>query len=142
MASRRFDFCNECGNCDVFCPDLGGPYTLKPTFFSSLAQYREFSSYDGFYVKVDGPTHSVWGRLEGSEYRLEVDTSQTDDAADLPTGTFHVDGLSVGVSADGLSGAAAEGQQVDGTIIVWLNLLRRGVLAAGAVNYPKLMATK
>ena len=21
------DFCNECGNCDVFCPEDGGPYT-------------------------------------------------------------------------------------------------------------------
>ena len=27
------DFCNECGNCDTFCPEYGGPYIKKPTFF-------------------------------------------------------------------------------------------------------------
>ncbi|MCL4814950.1 MAG: glutamate synthase, partial [Vicinamibacteraceae bacterium] len=27
------DFCNDCGNCDVFCPEDGGPYIVKPRFF-------------------------------------------------------------------------------------------------------------
>ena len=27
------DFCNDCGNCDVFCPEDGGPYVLKPRVF-------------------------------------------------------------------------------------------------------------
>ena len=27
------DFCNECGNCDVFCPEDGGPFCAKPRFF-------------------------------------------------------------------------------------------------------------
>ena len=34
------DFCNECGNCDVFCPEDGGPYVLKPRFFGSLESWR------------------------------------------------------------------------------------------------------
>jgi putative selenate reductase len=29
------DFCNDCGNCDVFCPEDGGPYVFKPRFFGS-----------------------------------------------------------------------------------------------------------
>ncbi|MBM4167495.1 MAG: glutamate synthase, partial [Ignavibacteria bacterium] len=29
------DACNECGNCDVFCPEDGGPYIEKPRFFGS-----------------------------------------------------------------------------------------------------------
>jgi putative selenate reductase len=26
------DFCNECGNCDTFCPTSGAPYKVKPKF--------------------------------------------------------------------------------------------------------------
>jgi putative selenate reductase len=27
------DFCNECGNCDTFCPTSGAPYKTKPHFY-------------------------------------------------------------------------------------------------------------
>jgi len=27
--------CNECGNCDVFCPEDGGPYVMRARFFGS-----------------------------------------------------------------------------------------------------------
>jgi hypothetical protein len=27
------DFCNECGDCDVFCLEDGGPYLFKPRLF-------------------------------------------------------------------------------------------------------------
>ncbi|HTT68648.1 MAG TPA: 4Fe-4S dicluster domain-containing protein, partial [Gemmatimonadales bacterium] len=30
------DLCNDCGNCDVFCPEDGGPQVAKPRFFGSL----------------------------------------------------------------------------------------------------------
>ena len=34
------DFCNDCGNCDTFCPEDGGPYLEKPRFFGSLEAFR------------------------------------------------------------------------------------------------------
>ncbi|NNE09003.1 MAG: glutamate synthase, partial [Gemmatimonadetes bacterium] len=34
------DFCNECGNCDIFCPEDGGPYIIKPRFFGSGEDWR------------------------------------------------------------------------------------------------------
>jgi putative selenate reductase len=34
------DFCNDCGNCDVFCPEDGGPYVVKPRFFGSEGAWR------------------------------------------------------------------------------------------------------
>ena len=34
------DFCNECGNCDTFCPEYGGPYIEKPSFFGTLESFR------------------------------------------------------------------------------------------------------
>jgi len=27
------DFCNECGNCNTFCPTNGAPYKTKPMFY-------------------------------------------------------------------------------------------------------------
>jgi hypothetical protein len=45
------DYCNECGNCDTFCPEYGGPFIEKPTFFGSLEQWRKHADHDGFCVQ-------------------------------------------------------------------------------------------
>ena len=45
------DFCNDCGNCDTFCPEDGGPYLEKPRFFGSLAAWRQQAGRDGFCVR-------------------------------------------------------------------------------------------
>ena len=69
------DFCNECGNCDIFCPEDGGPYLLKPRFFGSRETFQEFSYRDGFYiehVETDDQASTVFSRFDGKEYRLET----------------------------------------------------------------------
>src|SRR5581483_6384967 len=48
------DACNECGNCDVFCPEDGGPYVVKARFFGSLASFLASPKLDGLYVEDDG----------------------------------------------------------------------------------------
>jgi putative selenate reductase len=45
------DFCNECGNCDVFCPEDGGPYLIKPRFFGSREELEKHAHRDGFFVE-------------------------------------------------------------------------------------------
>jgi putative selenate reductase len=45
------DACNDCGNCDVFCPEDGGPYVEKPRFFGSLETYRKYAGKNGFYIE-------------------------------------------------------------------------------------------
>ena len=62
------DFCNECGNCDVFCPEDGGPYLLKPRFFGSAEQFAKWKTHDGFFVE----RAAVHGRFNGKEYRLKL----------------------------------------------------------------------
>src|SRR5664280_379086 len=44
------DACNDCGNCDVFCPEDGGPYVEKPRFFGSLETYRKYAGRNGFFI--------------------------------------------------------------------------------------------
>ena len=67
------DFCNDCGNCDTFCPEDGGPYLEKPRFFGSLAAWKEQATRDGFFVERALGRDAMWGRFGGVEYRLEVD---------------------------------------------------------------------
>jgi putative selenate reductase len=65
------DFCNDCGNCDVFCPEDGGPYVVKPRFFGSEERWRLPSAGDGFFA-ARGPAGDVLlGRFSGAEFRVE-----------------------------------------------------------------------
>jgi putative selenate reductase len=67
------DFCNECGNCDVFCPEDGGPYIEKPRLFGSLQAWTALRARDGFFTRRDAQGDAVWARIRGREYRLDVD---------------------------------------------------------------------
>ena len=52
----------------IFCPEDGGPYLEKPRFFSSVAQWRRWSSHDGFCLEDLGGEQHVHGRFAGAEY--------------------------------------------------------------------------
>jgi putative selenate reductase len=43
-------FCNECGNCETFCPWDGSPYRDKFTVFNTIEDFRS-SSNPGFHLK-------------------------------------------------------------------------------------------
>jgi putative selenate reductase len=70
------DLCNECGNCDVFCPEHGRPYRIKPRFFGSLEGWLAEAPRDGFHVEGRRGYALAVGRLGGVEYRLDVDGSR------------------------------------------------------------------
>ena len=66
------DFCNDCGNCDVFCPEDGGPQVEKPRFFSSLESWGRDRGV-GFFVRP-GRKDTIWGRFgDGREHLLQMD---------------------------------------------------------------------
>ena len=65
------DACNDCGNCDVFCPEEGGPYEEKPRFFGSAETYRRNSRNNGFYIEWSSQT--IYGVLDGKSYLLRLD---------------------------------------------------------------------
>jgi putative selenate reductase len=67
------DFCNECGNCDVFCPEDGGPFIEKPRFFGSLGSLRADARSLGFYLERADGRDRLHGRMGGRCYLLEVD---------------------------------------------------------------------
>jgi putative selenate reductase len=67
------DACNECGNCDVFCPEDGGPHLRKPRFFSSRESFASDGG-PGFHVARDG--RRIEGRIEGALYTLALEAGR------------------------------------------------------------------
>jgi putative selenate reductase len=119
------DFCNDCGNCDVFCPEDGGPNRLKPRFFGTEAGFRA-ASIDGFYVDLRGGGVTL-ARLGGEEYRVEV--------GEVGPALVCFDGPGFSVVVDRgasrvISGHAEAGVDVD---LLWLETL---TAVADAVRSP------
>jgi putative selenate reductase len=64
------DFCNECGNCDTFCPEYGGPYIKKPTFYGSAHSWQQAAPRDGFFIERAEKIVRIRGRIKNAEYAL------------------------------------------------------------------------
>jgi putative selenate reductase len=124
------DACNECGNCDVFCPEDGGPYVLKPRFFGSEETFARFAAQDGFFVARDGARDRVLGRFEGKAFRVEI---AGDDARFAGDG-FDVE-LTLGDPEATLRGRVDAGAVIDLTYLRIMDWLRRGVLDGPGVNF-------
>ena len=60
------DWCNDCGNCDVFCPEDGRPYVLKPRVFVDAARWSEDAPRDAILVEAGATS----GRFGGEVVRL------------------------------------------------------------------------
>ncbi len=65
------DACNDCGNCDVFCPEDGGPYIEKPRFFGSLESYNKWNTLSGFVLQAIHSKTILIGRFQGKEFSIE-----------------------------------------------------------------------
>jgi putative selenate reductase len=116
------DFCNECGNCDVFCPEDGGPYVIKPRFFGSVADWREHNGFDGFVFVPDTGSSldgSFRGRIAGSEYLLEQRGSASTYRGPGFELAFDVD-ASGAIQADTLTGTV-EGE----ADLTWFHVMQR-----------------
>ncbi len=72
-------YCNECGNCETFCPYSGGPYKKKFTLFSSKEDFLD-SENEGFLVEGDTVTVRRGGRIVSGrideERDLEIDLDE------------------------------------------------------------------
>ena len=121
------DHCNDCGNCDVFCPEEGGPYRVKPRFFGSIASYAEARG-DGFYLERRAGRDLVLGRFEGRELRVEIEGERV-----LYEGT----GFRVTFSEpdpEGTMAGVAEGE-VDLTYFRIMDLLRQTIFSSAEPSW-------
>jgi putative selenate reductase len=124
------DLCNECGNCDVFCPEDGGPYILKPRFFGSEETFARFPGHDGFWVARRGGADTVLGRFEGRVFRAEI----AGGAARFSGPGFDVR-LTTADPEGTVEGSVEPGAEIDLTYLRIMDWLRRGVLDGPGVSY-------
>ncbi len=93
------DFCNECGNCDTFCPEYGGPYIRKPSFFGGEASWSAEGARDGFVVGETGGMPWIRGRIKGQTRTLSYGVRDTAGTVTFNDGvveiTFHDDGFEI-----------------------------------------------
>jgi len=117
------DYCNDCGNCDTFCPAAGAPYKDKPRFWIDAEGYREAKG-DAFRLIRRPAGLVIEARLGGKNHSLEVlgDTAQYRNdliTARFQTGTWALLDWSA-------RGVLPEGTQVDlqssGTLIALLSV--------------------
>lgn len=124
------DFCNECGNCDVFCPEEGGPYLIKPRFFGSEEQFELHSGHDGFQVRRDGGQILVRARFEGREFRL----TRSDARALFAGDGFEIE-YALAEPPTILAARAEEGTEVDLTFALIMDHVQRSVLDPARTNF-------
>ena len=65
------DYCNECGNCDTFCPAAGSPYRDKPRFWIDEEGYRGAKG-DAFRLVRKPAGLAIEARLGGKTHGLDV----------------------------------------------------------------------
>ncbi|MGZ8797063.1 MAG: glutamate synthase [Thermoanaerobaculia bacterium] len=61
------ELCNDCGNCEAFCPDHGAPNRLKFRLFASEEAWRRDAPRDAFWINSE----TVVCRIAGNEYSLD-----------------------------------------------------------------------
>jgi len=126
------DFCNDCGNCDVFCPEDGGPYLIKPRFFASAAAWEADRPRDGFHLERRGDGFVAHARFAGRDYRLELEGGHARYLGD----GFRLDFEESDPLAT-LTGESAG--EVDLTYARLMALVGRALLAPSAVNYASCL---
>ena len=83
-------FCNECGNCDTFCPEHGGPFRAKPRFFTSRADFDAAAPGDGFLVEKEGRrTLARFGGVLHEVVREESGTRFSDGTIEVELDPMH-----------------------------------------------------
>lgn len=68
--------CNECGNCETFCPYSSAPYKDKFTLFNSEADFYD-STNEGFYT-IDPSAQKVLLRYKGQVSTILLSETQLD----------------------------------------------------------------
>ena len=77
--------CNECSNCEVYCPEEGAPFVVKERLFLDRAAFTTEAQLDGFCLEGD----TLYARLDGIEMRFRPEPDR--NRATLTGEAFHLE---------------------------------------------------
>ena len=126
------DFCNECGNCDIFCPEDGGPFVLKPRFFGNLESFQHFSSHDGFFIEKNNEAQKVYARFDGNEYSLSIKGESVSYSGPDFNITFSKDDPMNTISGEAKSSVSFENYEI-------MQMMKTAVTDASSVTYSSFL---
>ena len=63
------DFCNECGNCETFCPTAGAPYRDKPRLYLDSAEFEQETD-NAFMLELEAEGWKLRARVGGATHEL------------------------------------------------------------------------
>ena len=131
------DACNECGNCDVFCPEDGGPYIEKPRFFGSLDSWRKWKNLDGFVLVEDQQGPVLYGRFKDVECTLRVNVQSHTSRFDISGCTLTMDRQNGNVIEAKLVQGSTE-KQIDLRYYHVMTTLLSGMLNGKGVHFVNI----
>jgi ferredoxin len=85
------DACNDCGNCDVYCPESGGPHIEKPRFFASLESWTRAAPLTGFVLTKEAGAFVLRARMPEGEFTLSCAPGCDRAEFEAPAGIVTVD---------------------------------------------------
>ncbi len=68
------DSCNECGNCDIYCPEQGAPFVDKARFFFSQESFQQ--DQNNFAMLFESP-HKLNAKIGDQKFCLTFDDTTT-----------------------------------------------------------------
>jgi putative selenate reductase len=80
------DFCNDCGNCNTFCPASGAPFRDKPRFWLTVSSFNEAE--EGFYLALLKEKKSLVYKQNGSYTTLAESKDEYVFENDFTEATF------------------------------------------------------
>ncbi|MBE0677262.1 MAG: putative selenate reductase subunit YgfK, partial [Bacteroidales bacterium] len=80
------NFCNECGNCNTFCPTSGAPYREKPKFWLTTASFNEAE--EGYFLSVLRDRKNLIHKRKGSFATLTEISDKYIYETDFVSATF------------------------------------------------------
>ena len=130
--------CNDCGNCDVFCPEHGGPYAAKPRVHSQLGQFEVESPRDGVWLSAGGLL--AQGRFAGAAAALEITSDGASLSGNGPDGSA-VNAIVPLATAEQLKASLdALGESTAATACRSLLWIALGVAQPERINYLNMRA--
>ncbi len=125
--------CNDCGNCDVFCPEEGGPYAKKPRIHSDLSRFEAESPREGVWLSAGGLLGR--GRFAGAAASLDITShgvvlrASGPDGSEVDSVLPMADGAELRLAAGALGNTAAAAACRS---LLWIAL---GVAQPQRINY-------
>lgn len=67
------EFCNDCGNCETFCPEIGAPFKVKPRFYINYENFNLQETWYGFHFVS---CNSILSKANGVATKLEYNSEK------------------------------------------------------------------